>query len=314
MKWFPESDHISIDNPEIIFAEKYSGKKPKQICEVPKALTHRQCMSKLTEVFDIAGLVTPITATLKVDLHQLVQRRMNLDDVLPDSLRNIWLSHFEMLQEIKTIKFQRAVVPPEAINLEINTLDFGDAIEDLICAATYARFALKSGEYSCQLVFPRNRFVPEEITQPRAELYAALVNIHSGEVVRKSFQHATSIKFTDSQIALYWISKPTIQLKQWVRNRVNEIKRLTSSSQWVYIQSNDMVAGIGTRRCKSINDVNQSSFWTSGHPWMRQSRSSFPSKTIEEINLTNNQLIEVQKELKPQQQKATYFVSYINEE
>eukprot|EP00794_Sanderia_malayensis_P006911 gene6911-biopygen5645 len=313
MKWFPESDHISIDNPEINFAEKYRGKKPKQIREVPKALTRRQCMSKVAEVFDIAGLVTPITATLKVDLHQLVQRRMNWDDVLPDSLRNMWLSHFEMLQEIKTIKFKRAVVPPEAINLEINTLDFGDASEDLICAAIYARFALKSGEYSCQLVFARSRLVPEEMTQPRAELYAALVNTHSGEVVRKSFQHATSIKFTDSQIALYWINKPTIQLKQWVRNRVNEIKRLTSSSQWVYIQSNDMVADIGTRRCTSINDVNQSSVWTSGHPWMRQSRSSFPSKTIEEINLTNNQLIEVQKEIKPQQE-ATYFVSHINEE
>eukprot|EP00794_Sanderia_malayensis_P018560 gene18560-biopygen15640 len=47
---------------------------------------------------------------------------------------------------------------------------------------------------------------------------------------------------------------------------------------------------------------------------MRQSRSSFPSKTIEEIDLTNNQLIEVQKEMKPPQQEATYFVSHINEE
>eukprot|EP00794_Sanderia_malayensis_P019734 gene19734-biopygen14569 len=75
-----------------------------------------------------------------------------------------------------------------------------------------------------------------------------------------------------------------------------------------------MVADIGTRRCTSINDVNQSSVWTSGHPWMRQSRSSFPSKTIEEIDLTNNQLIEVQKEMKPPQQEATYFVSHINEE
>eukprot|EP00794_Sanderia_malayensis_P019733 gene19733-biopygen14568 len=161
MKWFLESEHISIDNPEINFAEKYRGKKPKQIREVPKALTRRQCMSKVSDVFDIAGLVTPITATLKVDLHQLVQRRMNWDDVLPDSLRNIWLSHFEMLQEIKTIKFKRAAVPPEAINLEINTLDFGDASEDLICAAIYARFALKSGEYSGQLVFARSRLVPE---------------------------------------------------------------------------------------------------------------------------------------------------------
>jgi len=282
MKWFPDSDHISIDNPEINFAKKYRGKKPKEIQDVPKDLTRRQCMSKVAEVFDISGLITPITATMKVDLHNLVQRRMDWDDVLPDSLRNIWLSHFEMLQEIKSIRFRRAVIPPDAINLEMNTLDFGDASEDLVCAAIYARFQRKGGDYSCQLVFSRSRLVPEEMTQPRAELYASLVNTHAGEVVRKSFQHTNSIKFTDSQIVLYWINKPTIQLKQWVRNRVNEIKRLTSSSQWVYVQSKDMIADIGTRRCVSIDEVNQSSTWTNGFPWMFKSKSEFPSMTIED--------------------------------
>jgi len=72
MKWFQKSDYISIDNPEINFAKKYRGKKPKQIQEVPKNLTRRQCMSKVAEVFDIAGLITPITATiilLKYPLH-----------------------------------------------------------------------------------------------------------------------------------------------------------------------------------------------------------------------------------------------------
>ena len=307
LKWLPETDEISIDNPEINFAKKYRGRKPEQVKEVPQSLTRRQCMSKVAEVFDIAGLVTPITATLKVDLHQLVLRRMDWDDALPDSLRNVWISHFEMLQEIKTIKFKRAVVPPEASNLEINTLCFGDAIGNLICAAIYARYKLNDGNYSCQLVFARSRLVPEEMTQPRAELYAALVNTHAGEIVRKSFQHSTSINFTDSQIALYWINKPNIQLKQWVRNRVNEIKRLTSSSQWFYVQSNDMIADIGTRRCTSINEVDQSSTWTNGYPWMRHPSTSFPSKTIEEITLTNSQLLEVQKKIKPESSSSSHF-------
>ena len=171
-----------------------------------------------------------------------------------------------------------------------------------------------NGKYSCQLVFARSRLVPEDMTQPRVELYAALVNTHTGEVVRKSFQHSTSIKFTDSQIALYWITKPTIQLKQWVRNRVNEIKRLTSSSQWVYVQSNDMIADIGTRRCTSISEVDQSSTWTSGYPWMKEVSTSFPSKSIEEIRLTNNQLIEIQKEIKPEATPSCHHLNqdYIN--
>jgi len=166
-----------------------------------------------------------------------------------------------MLQEIKIIKFKRAVILSDAINLTINTLDFGDDSEDLICAAIYARFERKGGDFSCH-VFVRSRLVPDEMTQPRAELYAALVNTHAGEVVRKSFQHSKSTKCTDSQIVLYWLNKPSIQLKQWVWNRVNEIKRLTVSSQWSYVQSSDMIADIGTRRCKSIHEVNQTSLWT----------------------------------------------------
>ena len=119
MKWFPKCDLISIDNPEINLAKKYRGKKPKQIQEVPDELTRRQCVSKMAEIFDIAGLVTPIIATMKVDLHKLVEKRMDWDDVLPDSLRQIWVSHFEMLQEIKSIKFKLAVVSDDATNLDI---------------------------------------------------------------------------------------------------------------------------------------------------------------------------------------------------
>ena len=119
MKWFPKCDLISIDNPEINLAKKYRGKKPKQIQEVPDELTRRQCVSKMAEIFDIAGLVTPIIATMKVDLHKLVEKRMDWDDALPDSLRQIWVSHFEMLQEIKSIKFKLAVVSDDATNLDI---------------------------------------------------------------------------------------------------------------------------------------------------------------------------------------------------
>ena len=107
---------------------------------MPQKLTRRQCVSKSAEIFDIAGLITPITATLKIDLHELVQRKIGWDDVLPDNLRNDWISHFQMLQEIKSLQFKQAVVPIDAINLEASNLDFRDASEDLVCSFIYARF------------------------------------------------------------------------------------------------------------------------------------------------------------------------------
>ena len=235
---------------------------------------------------------------MKLDLHDLVSRRLQWDDQVPDNLRHVWLNHFEMMKEMKQIKFQRAVVPEDAISDEINTLSFGDASNDLVCVAIYVRFKCHSGKYSCQLVFGRSRLVPNGMSQPRAELYAALVNTHSTEVVKKAFykHHTFNLYFTDSQIVLYWICNDAKALKSWVRNRIIDIRRYSDTKDWRYIQSHDMVADIGTRRGVSIDDVKPGSIWINGLPWMSSESNEFPALTVEEINLNTNQMVEAKKE------------------
>jgi len=127
------------------------------------------------------------------------------------------------------------------------------------------------------------------MSMPRAELYAALINAHTGEIIRRSFHdwHKHSIKFTDSQIALHWINNDQKPLKQWVRNRVIEILRFTSKDQWHYIQSKNMMADIGTRKGATLQDVNQSSVWVNGLPWMKQDSSTFPMQHAETQRTTN---------------------------
>ena len=45
-----------------------------------------------------------------------------------------------MVREIGKIKFQRAVVPEDAINLDTQTVDAADASQKLAFVAIYARF------------------------------------------------------------------------------------------------------------------------------------------------------------------------------
>ena len=47
------------------------------------------------------------------------KKGLEWEDVLPDELRPIWVYHFEMMQEIRMIKFQWTVVPEDSINLDI---------------------------------------------------------------------------------------------------------------------------------------------------------------------------------------------------
>ena len=239
----------------------------------------------------------PVTATMKLDLHELVQRKLDWDDPIPDELRPLWKSHFEMMQEINNLKYRQAVIPDDATSLDINTIDFGDASKSIACV--YARFQRKFGGYSCQLVLARSRLIQEGMSQPRVELYAAVLNTHSGEVVKKAFykHHQHSYKLTGSQITLDWISNEERPLKQWVRNRVVEKRRFTNPKVWNYVDTKNMIADHGTRRGSTLSDVSQESAWINGFEWMTKDSESFPTKSVRDVSLNQNEMQELHKEI-----------------
>ena len=160
----------------LCFSKKRRGRKDESITDIPQRLTRRHCASKVAEVFDMLGRLTPVTIAMKLDLHELVQRKLDWDDAIPDDLRHIWKSHFELMQEINDVKYKRAVVPSDAASLEVETLDFGDASKYAACIAIYVRFKRTNGNYSCQLILSRSKLVPDGMSQPRAELVAAVMN------------------------------------------------------------------------------------------------------------------------------------------
>ena len=133
-------------------------------------------MSKVAEVFDLVGKATPITCSLKLDLRTLVNRKLDWDDKNPSDLMKIWLANFKTIQDLSEVQFERAVVPEDAVRLNANTIDAGDASNSVVCSAVYVRFKRKNGSYSCQLIFSRSKLVPEGMSLPRAELLAANLN------------------------------------------------------------------------------------------------------------------------------------------
>ena len=103
---------------------------------------------------------------MKIDVHTLVQRKLNWDDAIPDDLRPLWETLFQMMQEIKNIKFDRAIITKDAISLNINTVDTGDASKNIAYVAIYSRCERSNCEFSCQLIFSRSKLVPDSMSQP----------------------------------------------------------------------------------------------------------------------------------------------------
>ena len=188
MKWYTESDQLSLDISQMNFGRKLRDRKPSNGSEkIPVNLTRRHCVGKVAEVYDLLGKAMPIIAPMKLDLRTLVQRKLSWDDKNPFDLRESWESNFKKIQDLDNIRFARAIIPVDAKKIEIQTIEAGDASKNLACSAVYARIERSNGEFSCQLVFARSKLLPENITIPRGELYAAWLNSTTGHVVRRSF-------------------------------------------------------------------------------------------------------------------------------
>ena len=111
MRWYTKEDVLSLEIGELNFEKKHRGRKPANTSSnsIPVKLTRRHCVSKVAELFDLTGKITPITASMKLDLHELVQRQLEWDDIIPDIFRPIWDSHFEMIKEIKKYTLQTSI-------------------------------------------------------------------------------------------------------------------------------------------------------------------------------------------------------------
>ena len=108
-------------------------------------------------------------------------------------------------------------------------------------------------------------------------------------------QHRISL--TDSQIALFWITNTQSELKQWARNRVIEITRLTNKNDWFYVDSKNNSADIATRRGAKLADISPNSVWVTGHDWAKHEREKFPIKSFQSLKMSNNEVESFKKEL-----------------
>ena len=296
--WFSKGDFIALNIGEVNFCKRVRGKKSGDgVGVIPAILTKWHCVSRSSEVFDIIGLVAPLLGGIKIDISDLHIRCPMWDSPIPAELKEIWMKNFDLVDEIRHLKFRRAVVPSDAVSLDMETIETADAGERLICAAVYARFKRKDGSWSCQLIFARTKIV-HDLSIPRAELEAALLNSSTGHVVKSSLGDMVkrSWKLSDSQVALHWINCIRYALKMWVRNRVVEVTRLTDLSSWHYVRSKDNIADLGTRKGAQIADVSPESDWINGFPWMKENDENFPIMEYGKIVLSGDEKSDADKE------------------
>ena len=99
---------------------------------VPRRLTTRQITSKHMGVFDIKGLLIPLTARCKRDLRDVFKETTAWDHAVSEGLRAKWVLNFLDIERFRGMKFQRPRKPVDAIDTKMRLWVLIDASKKLL--------------------------------------------------------------------------------------------------------------------------------------------------------------------------------------
>jgi hypothetical protein len=301
--WSTEVDTIRLDIGPPRLGKAKRGRRPEPVTgDFKEALktcfTRRVLTGLVAAVFDPLGLVTPITAGLKLDLHELCALKLDWDDPVPIQLLDKWAVNMEKIQALSSLYFQRTVIPEDAANTDIELLVMTDASQNLGVVAIFGRVLRRSGLYSCQLLTGRSKLLTG-MTIPKAELKAAVAGAVTANMVKRNLadQYTRSTFVTDSTICLYWVTQDDRPLQVGVRNAVSEIRRFSDTKDWFHTTTEKNVADLGTRPAQ-VEEIGPGSSWQEGQPWMWLPREQMPIKSAAEVTLTAEEKRQAATELR----------------
>jgi hypothetical protein len=249
MRWNLCDDTLSFDVREIVNHE------------VP---TKRIILRESARVFDPFGLIIPVTIRARILLQDLWKSKLGWDDPVDFNLAKRWASLATDLTTCQYISICRNISLIDGADVYA----FCDASSKAYGAVVYVKSHMTD---TVQFVIAKARVVPVKApTLPQLELTAANLAARLISYVCKSLlPNAVICKlhvWTDSQIVLSWLKSSKLN-KQFVQNRVNNIKQLIGEAQWHYVQSSENPADLLSRGIKAI-ELKCSHCWFNGPSWL----------------------------------------------
>ena len=238
----------------------------KQFDSPADSLTKRTVLSIASQLFDPLGLVLPVTIVARLFIAELWDEKIGWDQPLPPPKFNVWQNIEKELNAVSLLQFSRWIdfTSCEPVYLHV----FTDASKSVIGAVAY----LCQGKKSV-LIGSKSKLAPRSkhtLTIPQLELSAMLLGVQYCEnilcIVRKDFLDVCVRLWTDSEIALFWLSS-TRKLKQFVQNKVDAIRSKFETSCWGHTPSQDNPADLVSRGC-SAKALQTSTIWHTGPSWI----------------------------------------------
>jgi hypothetical protein len=274
LEWKVDTDHLSL-------------KASNDIKDILP--TKRGFLSLLSRIFDPLGLLSPFAVRGKLVLQQIWGLNLKWDEPLPSELEfqfSAFQKEFLKVSELNVPRYVQHPIVGRSSELSLHL--FCDASERAFGAVIYLR-AVQNEEVAVNFLIAKSRVAPLNKTTsiPRLELCACLLGARLLRRVLESLFHdcfPSCYAWTDSMIALAWISEDPSRWKQYVSNRVSEIQDLVPSVQWRHCPGTNNPADICSRGT-SVEKLISNQLWLHGPSWLKTEVSLWPQGVVSDVEV-----------------------------
>ena len=265
--WDKTNDSLVISLSEIL--RKVNFENP----------TKRNVIQFASSIFDPLGLINPLVVKFKLLFQKLCTQNLQWDEPIPDDSLKIWKELITDLRESSEIRFNRAYDSNDGNATSHELHGFSDASQDAYGCCVYLKPTVDSGIATPSLVASKSRVAPlKKKTMPQLELLGAQLLSRLLKQVTSELQSKiiidTCYAWTDSSIVYCWLRNEKLY-KQFVQNRVNEIRENDTIKVWKLVDtlnnpSDDNSRGLLFSQLKN-NDK-----WLHGPSFLSGPESSWP--------------------------------------
>ena len=236
--------------------------------------TKRRVTSIVGKLYDLLGFLSPVVVKFKMFLRKSLRGSLTGMNHL---LERFGASGSRQLERSSVPRFY--LQDFELDGASYSLCGFCDASMEAYAAVIYLLVQTSTRVY-VRFVTSKTRVTPRrELTIPRLELLSALLLARLLDSVTKGLSPNLCLNqptcYTDSQVALYWIVGHGKEWKQFVNNRVLEIRELVPVGCWHHCPGIDNPVDIPLRGL-SPTELSASRLWHCGPDWLQEASDESP--------------------------------------
>ena len=118
-------------------------------------------------MFDLRGLLAPVLASLRLNTRRTSKAVSTWDKEVTADLRQKWVKNFWILEQLRGLGFQRAMMPEVAVNNRARAIALMDAALEICMMGVWIGFQIITGGWSCQLHIARSALADGNVQHHR---------------------------------------------------------------------------------------------------------------------------------------------------